>query len=338
MDSDFDYDAAIQSDQDAMDLEGSFDEEDLDEESVCDGIEVADALYTNPLNSNNMSRSLKIVDVKDVQELGESDGYLYAFLSEAEGPMLSSMCQKQILVIMHVLNSPICPSHVVRTKTLNPVFSKGEGVLEKLMETMDEASARDVDGYNEAVGGAVGDIPFDLVCDFRDNAAPGERLQRVASVGEILVAPVTAKYTVKVNLFSRMLHCAPKQIGNTLLVQGRELRKTYWMVILKTRRCYDFAGHIFSMVMGNSKDEKSKRKMGAPNNDKVMEMMYEVRIIDHSALHLYCGNRLETPAGPLAQGTKSTPFCAVFLLQRLIANPCRSSCTSTRYLPTSTRT
>lgn len=199
------------------------------------GLEMADALYTNPLNSNNMSRSLKIVDLKGMQELKRSDGYLYTFLSEAEGPMLSSMCQKQILVLMHVINSPIYPSHVVRTSTLRPTFSKGDGFLEKLMETTDDP-LHGLGTNRELMGLDVGSIPFDVVCDFRDNGG-ADMNQRVTSVGEILVSPITVRY--KMN--------------------GNDMRKTYWMVILRTRRCYDFAGHLFSLVVGKD-DSKGKRK------------------------------------------------------------------------------
>ena len=56
----------------------------------------------------------------------------------------------------------------------------------------------------------------------------GGKIECPIDVGEILVSPVTASFN-------------PKDAGAAL-------KKTYWLVMFKTRQCYDFAGHVHSIV------------------------------------------------------------------------------------------
>lgn len=69
MEEEFDFDAAIREDQERIDMEGD------DGASVVDSdmedIGRAELLYMDPQNSNNMSRSLKIIDVEEVSCLPE---------------------------------------------------------------------------------------------------------------------------------------------------------------------------------------------------------------------------------------------------------------------------
>ena len=83
--------------------------------------------------SNNISRSLRVVPLEDVQISPGRDGYAYFFTSMAEGPMLSSMALQQILVLLHVIHSFIPEECILETDLLKPFFDKAGG-LEKLME------------------------------------------------------------------------------------------------------------------------------------------------------------------------------------------------------------
>lgn len=230
MEDDFDFEGAVRDDQALLRAGAEGDAaSDCSAGSDMQDIELAEALYMDPRNSNNMSRSLKIVDVEDVRRLGAVDGYMYTFISEAEGPMLSSMSQKQILVLLHVLNSPLHSTHVVETECLKPVFSPVDGSLEKLVETQRledrDGASRDEEEHGKILSRAVDEIPSDTVCDYRETGNSRVVDQKVVSVGDILVSPVTVRYAIRVRSTrsARALHPSPRGGGHcwALPVAGR---------------------------------------------------------------------------------------------------------------------
>lgn len=90
-------------------------------------------MYHDPTCINNISRSLRVIPMKDAQVKPGRDGYCYFFTSMAEGPMLSSMALQQILVLLHVIHSYIPEECVLETDLLKPSFDKSGG-LDKIME------------------------------------------------------------------------------------------------------------------------------------------------------------------------------------------------------------
>jgi hypothetical protein len=130
------------------------DEEDEDGENQAD-FDAAwlEKMYYDRDCSNNISKSLRVVPLEDVQVMTKHcignvqqrtdyykkqvvpgrDGYAYFFTSMAEGPMLSSMAMQQILVLLHVIHSFIPEDCILETDTLKPFFDKAGG-LEKLVE------------------------------------------------------------------------------------------------------------------------------------------------------------------------------------------------------------
>lgn len=57
-------------------------------------------MYTDPICINNISRSLRVIPMKDAQVVAGRDGYCYFFTSMSDGPMLSSMAMQQIQVLL----------------------------------------------------------------------------------------------------------------------------------------------------------------------------------------------------------------------------------------------
>jgi hypothetical protein len=169
---------------------------------ACDADEErqADELYKHPRNGFGMQKSWKMVDLKTIETLEQGDGMPYFFLSEAEGPMLSSMATKQILVLLHMLHSPISGDHVMETMLLKPTVN-AENNLEKLVEIVNvgDNPYKVTGDYDEALQRKVDDMPFETVLDFRGCGGTSESINRVVSVGEILVCPVTATYTKDVS-------------------------------------------------------------------------------------------------------------------------------------------
>jgi hypothetical protein len=64
------------------------------------------------------------------------------------------------------------------------------------------------------------------VVDFRQNLDSITFVEKTVKLGEILVSPVCAKYDVA-------------GVGHS---------KVFWLVVVKTRRCFDLAGHIHDIV------------------------------------------------------------------------------------------
>jgi hypothetical protein len=121
-------------------------------------------LYDDPDCCNNLSRSLRVVPgIWDVQVESNYDGYLYCFTSVADGPMLSQMALKQILVLLHVIHSFIPEECVLETEYLKPTFDK-QGGLEKLQKKVQltEEEARQAEEVRQKISSLpISEMPFD---------------------------------------------------------------------------------------------------------------------------------------------------------------------------------
>jgi hypothetical protein len=167
---------------------------DVDEERL------AEELYKNRNNGCGMQKSWKMVNLEDIEQMGINDGMPYFFLSEAEGPMLSGMALKQLLVLLHMIHSSISGDHVVETLTLKPTIN-ADNILEKLVEVKDvgDNPYNFTGDYEKALEQGVDDMAFEKVFDFRGCGGTAATVNRVVSVGEILVCPVSATYTKDVS-------------------------------------------------------------------------------------------------------------------------------------------
>jgi hypothetical protein len=160
----------------------------------------AEELYNDPKNGFGMQKSWKMVSLKKVEILKENDGMPFFFLSKADGPMLSVMATKQILVLLHMIHSPILAEHVIETEDMKPTIN-ADGYLEKLVEKLEvgDNPYKFVGDYDEALARKIDDMKDNEVYDFRGCGGAHATVNRVVSVGEILVCPVTATYTKNVS-------------------------------------------------------------------------------------------------------------------------------------------
>jgi hypothetical protein len=69
-------------------------------------------------------------------------------------------------------------------------------------------------------------MPNAQICDFREDFITDGYIEKSVKLGEILVSPVCAKYEV----------------------DGVSGSKVFWLVMLKTRKNFDFAGHVYDFV------------------------------------------------------------------------------------------
>lgn len=122
-------------------------------------------MYNDPDNCNNLSRNLRVVPhINDVQVHPDYDGYVYCFTSPAEGPTLSRMAWLQIMVLLHVINSPVSNACVVETEYLKPLFSS-HGFMEKLSKRIplnDEEVINDRQTRQEINAQPISEMPFDV--------------------------------------------------------------------------------------------------------------------------------------------------------------------------------
>lgn len=218
------------------------------------------------------------------------DGYAYFFNSVAEGPMMSTMTLKHILVLLHVINSFIPEECILETEYLKPSFND-QGGLEKLVEKIplsdeewDQARAQ----HNSMRNLAVCDVPMDQVFntmmvqdaddDVHQEGARGRKKRfrtRPVPVAEILVAPVCVAYDT---------------------IDGNGKNTCFWLVILKTRKCYNFNEHLRWMINKLDKEDKSHIKKTA--NREYEEIMYMMREV---VLHQY----------------ENSPDCAAYLREQV---------------------
>lgn len=206
------------------------------------------------------------------------DGYTYFFNSVAEGPVMTNMTLKHILVLLHIIHSFIPEECILETEYLKPTFN-AQGGLEKLVEHIPLSDAAWIQAAQQQDMHAkmpVCDVPMDfcfnasLSSDAQAGSSSGADGGRVGGrrkvnnfkkcpvdVAEILVAPVCLRYTSRQNQPEKMT--------------------CFWLVILKTRKCYNFNEHVRWMINELDKENRNHvKKLANKEYEDVMDMLREV--------------------------------------------------------------
>jgi hypothetical protein len=206
-----DPDAGQQATQDSMNDGDRVSPEDLLAESD---------IYNDPQNVNNMGRTAKWIRSEEHQENTSIDGNTYAFVSRADGPMLGSMCKKVIMALTWVLETSPHRRNILRTADLIPSFDSEDRLVSLVERRILSDTEMDLmEGARDDIGAMrVDAIPLTRVCDFRSDYALTGYVEHSVKLGEIVVSPVCARYTV----------------------DDIEHSSVYWLVLVKTRRCFDF--------------------------------------------------------------------------------------------------
>jgi hypothetical protein len=207
------------------------------------------------------------------------DGYVYCFTSSVEGPSLSQMALKQILVLLHVVHSFIPEECIIETEFLKPTFDK-QGGLEKLRKKvpMTEEDARQAEILRQNISSVpVSDMPFDtaFVLGGSGSAEDGvgefdsmlESVQNslmlkqqfsmsIVDVAEIVVAPVCISYVTSRNEHASSRAGVGNSSGATAGDEDEEEEKVaaFWLVMLKTRKCYSLSAHLNWLIANVDKE------------------------------------------------------------------------------------
>lgn len=186
----------------------------------------------NIFSQHNVSASLKALDIKSVIANTDNSGYAYFFVSEATGPTMPAAAMQQINMLLCVIQGTHTRAHVVETEFLKPQFSS-DGVLQGLTEitrVYRNPYTDEPENYPDVIRQRTDHMDFDTVVDFREGAEQDEQDRRTPiEVATIRVAICNASGT---------LH-------------GKVVHRTFFLVILQTKKNYDFCGNLIALLQGS---------------------------------------------------------------------------------------
>ncbi len=204
---------------------------------------------------------------------------------------MTSMTLKQILVLLHIIHSFVPEDCILETEFLKPTFNSKQGGLDKLVEQIPMSPDERQQCHNlqsQVASLPICDMPVDVCFNSssltgNDDGDDSEISNILASsqtsfrrkpvdVAEILVVPVCVTYTAS-PIKSK------KAAGDNDDDDDDAEEKTlcFWLVILKTRKCYNFNEHLRWMVNELDKEDRvhSKRSINR-EYESIMSMLREV--------------------------------------------------------------
>lgn len=241
------------------------------EEAPAGGAGAVEDDGANPLHSNsnnNLSRSLRMIDIYDFNELNETDGMPLYWLSESVGPSIPPMAMQQILCLQHLLNFPLNSEHILSNGVFEVVWTAGRSrgkkgrIMSKLLHHIkvdDEMKSHRIQNRQRFERATIDEYPHDFYCNF--SVDPGaDRVTRVVPFAEIILSPCVASYRS--------------------LSTGARLRKVFWLVILKTKVVYNVCRHLCDFL--RQKDLAGVDTVTQKRMEDVYLLWQEVILHQHS--------------------------------------------------------
>ncbi len=187
---------------------------------------------------------------------------------------MTTMTLKHILVLLHVIHSFIPEECILETEYLKPTFNK-QGGLEKLVEHIPLSNDEWMQAAQEQERLSklpVCDVPMDICFDSSLCEEPSAQSQSKTrckkfpvDVAEILVAPVCVTFSARHSNDVEKMTC-------------------FWLVILKTRKCYNFNEHLRWMINELDREDRNHvKKMANREYEDIMHMMREVVLHQYEA-------------------------------------------------------
>jgi hypothetical protein len=162
---DLDAERELQEQQEQQEQQG--DDAPQDSPFAANPLEESD-IYDDPNNVNNLARSMKWVPSDSKQENTDVDGSTYAFISLADGPILSKKCGEQIFMLNWLMRNPPHRRRIARTSQMVPAFDSDDNLttlMERVKLSDDEIYI--MEGAREDIGGMrVDAIPLDKVFSY----------------------------------------------------------------------------------------------------------------------------------------------------------------------------
>ena len=157
---------------DGMDLAAGKDAQRLDHEAERRLME--EQMQLDPQCNNNQSRSLVMVDIRDVQVDSNCDGYTFYFTSVADGPVMNKMTHQQIMCLLTVIHSFIPRECILETEHLKPVFQNdGLHTLYRKVVLTEEELEQERHNRENSKGQLLCDMPFDVLFSLAEGDSDG---------------------------------------------------------------------------------------------------------------------------------------------------------------------
>ena len=233
------------------------------------------------------------------------DGYVYAFTMEADGPTLSVRVLKCIFMMMHVIRSFIPETCVLETKRLKPIFDKNNGV-EKIVYKKElsnqEARSEGACTLTDSLNRPICDIPVNFTVHADDANGGGglvsNDIERTMGMGgpafkrqivdpaTIFLTPVCVTHVANssgdVNAAMKLDDGGGGSESGGGCAGGEDeedeedvKKEIYWVVYLRTLKCYNFPKHLEWFI--NSVDKVDMSNMKKAVNKEYEDVMSTIR-------------------------------------------------------------
>ncbi len=306
-------------------------------------------IQKDPQCSNRWSRSLVMNDIRDIQVDPNVDGYVYAFTSVANGPVVTKEAYQQILCLLTVIHSFVPRECILQTEYLRPTF-KDDGLLtlHKKVELSEEEIQMEMENRRKTSKMLLSERPFDVVRrlsgndrivdggskmlgDNHDNdepaaadngyasfkhgnkgsshhqqqqesllmGRPDKYTWEVVDVADILLAPVCVTHATEDFDDSCMMDIGGNddEEKDPTSSDEYETKKitSFWMVMLKTRKCYNFLAHLQWLVERADAEDKSNMKNAMQKQfEGVMDMLRNVLLHQYEMNANFVGSLRES--------------------------------------------
>lgn len=170
-------------------------------------------------------------------------------------------------VLLHVLHSFIPKECVAETDLLKPLLDKKGSGLDKIMEKVEMTDAewqRELGKRRQFSEKELCKISPDAILDYAMEIDGSEESQqrhyrtRPVDAGEILVAPVSVTYTVSEKQQRSEENDDADDADDDPSNPSKKKMAVFWIVILRTRKCYNFNEHVQCMINELDKEDKSR--------------------------------------------------------------------------------
>lgn len=211
------------------------------------------------------SQCYRVVDPQNVCVLDDTHGYLYGFVSPIDGAKLSEMAFNTLQVLNYIINTPPNGKCILDTPTIITEMDKKDDVLrglKRVSRNRDPLEAVELIWRN----GTIDELPRDCLCTFRTEEERDRVNEEMLPLGEIFLSPVHVK---------RFSHKTGEADG-----KGRRgdqvTMDNFWLVLLKTRRSFDFVGHIREMLVTLEKKRRDKNSQYCGDTQRIMDKLLTV--------------------------------------------------------------
>lgn len=237
-----------------------------DDDSEDDVIDISSVPTVDLRCEKYQALCYKVVDVSKICKLTEKDGMIYGFTSKLEGATLSELALDTIRTLHWLINTSVCMDCFLNTETLTATVDVKEGTLQEVLHR----GAVDSDEFYKSLGIEMnyrdknaGAIPPWVCRQFVKDSDQEKTAPTIVPLGEIFVAPVRTDIDKG----------------------GMQDSGNFWLVMMKTRRGFDFVGHIKKILLKQEKIRSTIRDKTGPTASQYRETESMIQTLEEVILN-----------------------------------------------------